>query len=148
VAASRANLGTPSPRRTHRAGAVRATFALLYVVQAGAIVGAHPGSLADGFFFSVQTMATVGRGQLAPQTINANSMVTAETLWGMLLPAVTTGLAFARFSWPTARATFSRWAVIAPYSGVRTLSMPIANEREDQIPQAEVGLDFSTWRRN
>ncbi len=115
-------------------------FALLYMVQPGTITGAHPGSLADAFFFSIQTMATIGYGQLTPGTIYANLLVTAEALLGVLLLALTTGLVFARFSRPTARVMFSQWAVVGPHDGVQTLTMRMANERRNQILQAEVGL--------
>ncbi len=115
-------------------------FAMLYYLQPGAINGARPGVFSDAFFFSVQTMATIGYGQLAPQTIYANALMTMETLFGLLLLTLTTGLMFARVSRPTARVMFSRWAIIAPHDGVPTLSLRMANERRNQILQAEVTL--------
>ncbi|MDQ2801235.1 MAG: ion channel [Pseudomonadota bacterium] len=115
-------------------------FALLYLLQPDAIAGARPGAFGDAFFFSVQTMATIGYGQLAPKTVYANLLVTVETLLGMLILALATGLMFARFSRPTARVMFSRSAVIAPYNGLPTLSMRLSNERGNQILQADVGL--------
>src|SRR5579884_886479 len=92
-------------------------FALLYLVQRGAITNARPGSFADAFFFSIQTMATIGYGQMAPATLYANLLVTVETLFALLVVAITTGLAFARFSRPTARVLFRRVAVIGPHEG-------------------------------
>ncbi len=120
--------------------AANAVFALLYLAQRGAVLGAHPGSFGDAFFFSVQTMGTIGYGVMAPATVYANLIMTAETLFGMILFAVTTGLVFARFSRPTARVLFSRVAVITPVNGVPTLMMRVANERGNQILQAEVGV--------
>jgi inward rectifier potassium channel len=118
--------------------AANAGFALLYLVEPGAIANARPGSFRDAFFFSVQTIATLGYGVMAPATFYANLVVTAETGSGLLLLAVATGLVFARFSLPTARMLFSRVAVIGPYNGSPTLSLRVANQRRNQILEAEV----------
>ena len=117
-------------------------FALLYLIQPGAITNARAGSFADAFFFSVQTMATIGYGQMAPATLYANLLVTFETLFALMVVAIATGLAFARFSRPMARVLFSRVAVIGPHNGRPTLSIRLANERRNQILQAEVTLTF------
>jgi len=118
--------------------AANAAFALLYLAQPGAIANARPGSFADAFFFSIQTIATLGYGVMAPATFYANIIVTIETAGGLMLLALTTGLAFARFSRPTARILFSRVAVIGPYNGAPTLSFRLANQRRNQILEAEV----------
>jgi inward rectifier potassium channel len=117
-----------------------ALFALLYLAQPGAVAHARPGSFWDAFFFSVQTIATLGYGVMAPATLYANLVVTIETAVGLLFLAVATGLVFARFSRPTARILFSRVAVIGPYDGVPTLSLRLANRRRNQILEAEVGV--------
>jgi inward rectifier potassium channel len=121
---------------------VNAGFALLYRLQPGAVAGARPGNFGDAFFFSVQTIATIGYGQMWPATRYANLLVTAEVLLGMLTIALVTGLAFARFSRPTARVLFSRVAVIGPVNGQPMLSLRIANERRNQVVQAEVTLSL------
>jgi inward rectifier potassium channel len=115
-------------------------FALLYLLQPGAIANARPGSFLDAFFFSVETFGTIGYGVLAPATNYANAIMTLETLCGIMLVALTTGVMFARVSRPTARVMFSRVAVVAPYNGVPTLMVRIANERKSQILQADVAL--------
>jgi inward rectifier potassium channel len=115
-----------------------AGFALLYLAQPGAIANARPGSFADAFFFSVQTIATLGYGVMAPATLYANLIVTVETGVGLMTLALATGLVFARFSRPTARVLFSRVAVVGPYNGVPTLSFRLANQRQNQILEAEV----------
>jgi inward rectifier potassium channel len=122
-----------------------AIFAGLYLLQPGAIAEARPGNFFDAFFFSVQTMATIGYGRLIPQTLYANILVTAEAWFGLLTLAIGTGLLFARFSRPTARVIFSQNAVIAPYNGVCTLSTRLANERQNQIVQVEVVLTLVRW---
>jgi inward rectifier potassium channel len=113
-------------------------FACFYLFQTGAIGQARPGSFADAFFFSIQTMATIGYGKLTPDTIYANLLVTLQTVFAMLLLAVTTGLIFARFSRPTARIMYTRNIVIGPHNGTPTLSFRMANERNNQILQAEI----------
>ncbi|MBV8492600.1 MAG: ATP-sensitive inward rectifier potassium channel 10 [Alphaproteobacteria bacterium] len=121
-------------------GAANAFFAVIYMLPGDAIANAQPSSFADAFFFSIQTMATVGYGQMWPQTLYANIVVTVESAVGLMFLAVVTGLVFARFSRPTARILFSRVAVIAPYDGVPTLTVRLANQRRNQILQAEVDL--------
>lgn len=117
-----------------------AVFALLYLIEPGSIANAKPGAFADAFFFSVQTMATIGYGQMAPATLYANLLMTVETGVGLMFIALTTGLVFARFSRPTARVLFSAVAVIGPYDGRPTLSVRLANERQNQILAAEVTM--------
>jgi inward rectifier potassium channel len=120
--------------------AANVVFAALYLLQPGSISKAHPGSLADAFFFSVQTMATIGYGIMAPATFYANLLMTLETAVGLMFVAMTTGLVFARFSRPTARVLFSNVAVVGPYNGVPTLSIRIANQRKNQMLAAEVTM--------
>jgi inward rectifier potassium channel len=115
-------------------------FGTLYLLQPGAVANAHPGSFADAFFFSVQTMATIGYGDMHPATLYANLVVSVEVLLGMTGLALATGLMFARFSRPTARVIFSRKAVIAPYNGVPTLMFRAANQRRNQILEAQISV--------
>ncbi|HEX9288106.1 MAG TPA: ion channel [Anaeromyxobacteraceae bacterium] len=119
---------------------INALFACGYWALPGAIENARPGSFADVFFFSVQTLATIGYGKMAPATVGANLLVTAEALLGMVGLAVTTGLVFARFSRPTARVLFSKVAVVAPYERVPSLMFRMANARGNQIVEARLRL--------
>lgn len=113
-------------------------FASGYLLEGDVIENARPGSFLDAFFFSVQTMATIGYGKMAPLTTLANALVASEALVGMLGLAVVTGLVFAKFSRPTARVLFSRVAVVAPYDGVPSLMFRMANERASQIVEAQL----------
>ena len=113
-------------------------FATLYWVRAGTIDHARPGSFTDAFFFSIQTMATIGYGVLTPIGTYSNLVVTAETMVSLVFIAFTTGLTFARFSRPTARVTFSEVAVIAMYNGTPTLMVRLSNSRRNQILEADV----------
>ena len=119
-------------------GTANALFALGYLLESGAIENARPGSFADAFFFSVQTMATIGYGRMVPRTLLANVLVTLETLTGLLGLAMVTGLVFAKFSRPTARVLFSRVAVIGRRDGLRAFMFRMANERGNSIVEAQV----------
>jgi inward rectifier potassium channel len=115
-------------------------FALGYLALGDGIEEARPGSFADAFFFSVQTMATIGYGKMAPRGVAANLLVTVEALVGLLGLALVTGLVFAKFSRPTARVVFSRNAVITSFDGVPSLLVRMANERGNQIAEAQAHL--------
>lgn len=119
-----------------------AGFALLYMAQPGSISAARPDSFLDAFFFSVQTFGTIGYGVMAPATMWANSVMTLETLVGIMLVALTTGVMFARVSRPTARVLFSKVAVVTEYDGAATLMVRMGNERISQIVHAEVQMSL------
>jgi inward rectifier potassium channel len=95
------------------------------------------------FFFSVQTIATIGFGHIHPVGLPANLIVTIESLFGLLSFALATGLLFARFSRPTANILFSEKAVIAPYRGITAFEFRIANARKNQIVELEAQVLFS-----
>lgn len=115
-------------------------FALLYLLGDGAIANARPGKFSDAFFFSVETISTIGYGQMSPGTLYGNLVMTFEAMVGLMLIAVAAGLVFARFSRPTARVMFSKVAVVAPFNGVPTLSIRLANQRRNQILEAQASL--------
>ncbi|NDJ17587.1 ion channel [Myxacorys almedinensis] len=117
-------------------------FAIVYLIGGNNLTNAQPGSFWDAFFFSVQTMATIGYGAIAPSNFYANVVVSVEAMLGLLGVAVVTGLTFARLARPTARVLFSRVAVIAPYNGVPTLMFRTANRRGNQILEARLWLSL------
>ena len=86
-----------------------------------------------GFFFSVQTFATIGYGTIHPVGIIANLLVTIESYYSLLVNALITGLVFAQFSRPTAKIVFSETAVIAPYRGITGFMFRLVNSRNSQI---------------
>ncbi len=122
--------------------AVNALFALAYLAGGNCLENARPGSFLDAFFFSVDTIATVGYGSVYPRTLYANTIVTMEVLIGLLGFAIVTGLMFAKFSRPTARVLFSRVAVVAPFNGMTTLMFRAANERRNQILEAQMQMNL------
>lgn len=122
--------------------AVNALFALAYMAGGNCLENARPGSFLDAFFFSVDTIATVGYGSVYPRTLYANTIVTMEVLIGLLGFAIVTGLMFAKFSRPTAKVLFSRVAVVAPFNGMTTLMFRAANERRNQILEAQMQMNL------
>src|SRR6266849_4229238 len=103
------------------------------------------GRFSRAFFFSIQTFATIGYGQIGPNGLPANMVVTVEALVGLMYQALATGLLFARFARPTASILFSRHSVIAPYNTGRGLMFRIVNRRRrNEIIQLEAQVLFSS----
>jgi inward rectifier potassium channel len=116
---------------------INLVFAALYVLNAQAIAQMRPGSFSDAFFFSVETLATVGYGHMYPETLYGHLIAMMEIMVGMFGLAVITGLIFVRFSRPTARMHFSKVAVIAPFDGVPNLMIRLANLRHQAMVEPE-----------
>ncbi len=117
--------------------AANAAFAGAYLALGG-LEGARPGSFEDAFFFSVQTLSTIGYGRMTPVGTAANALVAVEALSGLLGFSMVTGLLFAQFARPTARVLFSRVAVVTQREGQPSLMFRMANERGNQIVDAHV----------
>ncbi len=115
-------------------------FATLYFLGGNCIAELTPGSYSDDFFFSVETLATVGYGHAYPATLYGHCVATLEILVGLFGLAVLTGLIFVRFSRPTARIRFSEVAVVAPFNGAPTLMFRVANLRHHAMVEAEFRL--------
>jgi inward rectifier potassium channel len=121
---------------------IHGVFALLYFADPTGISGARPNSFADHFFFSVQTLGSIGYGSMAPRSFYANVIVTVETFVGLFNIAIAAGLMFARVSRPTARIMFSDIAVIAPFEGAPSLMFRAANQRRNLVVEAEVSVSL------
>ena len=130
-------------------------YVLLNLLFAGLYLLCGPGALhgstavtpaeqfLEAFFFSVQTLATIGYGRLSPDGAAANSLVAIEALVGLLGVAFATGLSFARFSRPLAHIQYSDRAVIAPYRGISGLMFRIINERRNQLIEVKARVTLS-----
>ncbi len=133
--------------------AINGVFALLFWLDRSGVAGGalkspaglgdHLGALADAFFFSVQTFGTIGYGGMAPADLYTNLLVTVESFVGLGAVAVLTGIIFARVSRPTARVMFSQFATLSPFDGQPTLIFRCANERANQILDAEVTVSLA-----
>ena len=122
-------------------------FATLYLAQPGCIADLEPGSYPLAFFFSVETLATVGYGHNYPATVYGHVIVTIEIFLGMIWLAVITGLIFVRFARPTARIVFSNCLVIGRFDGRLSLMYRVANLRHTSMADAEFRLLYSRDER-
>jgi inward rectifier potassium channel len=117
--------------------AANAIFALLYM-SSGGITGAREGSFRDAFFFSAQTIGTVGYGAMYPVSTAANLLVVAESIVGVILTALATGIVFARFSQTTSMLVFTSKVCIAPMDDIPTLMLRVGNDRQSTIFEAQI----------
>src|SRR6202043_1090892 len=115
---------------------INLVFAVLYLLGGRCIAELPPGSFSEAFFFSVETLATVGYGHMYPDTFYGHCLTTVEIVIGMFGMAVITGVIFIRFSRPTARILFSKSAVISPFDGVPALMLRVANLRHQAMVEA------------
>jgi inward rectifier potassium channel len=115
-------------------------FALLYLLGDHSIANQAPVGLLGAFFFSVETLATVGYGDMHPGTVYGHTIATCEIFIGMSGIALTTGMIFARFSRPHARIIFANCAVVRPIDGRTTLMVRAANARQNVIVEAKAHM--------
>ncbi|MDX1918921.1 MAG: ion channel [Candidatus Caenarcaniphilales bacterium] len=122
--------------------AINLAFALLYLLEPGSVADLMPGDFVTAFFFSVETLNTIGYGTMHPITFYGHTLVTVEAFIGVLFSALTTGLIFAKFSIPQSRVIFSDKAVIHQRNGMPHLSFRIANGRQNHIVQAQISVSI------
>jgi inward rectifier potassium channel len=115
-------------------------FGCLYRLVPGCIANLNPAGFAGAFFFSVETLATVGYGDMHPQSLYGHTVAMVEMFVGLMMLALVTGLMFARFSRPRARFLFARHAVVRPIDGRRTLMFRAANARQNVVQEASAQL--------
>jgi inward rectifier potassium channel len=138
-------------------GLVSLFYLIANLIFALAYMACGPGALATApeiavtnpflraFFFSVETFATIGYGNIIPTSLAAHVIVTLESLVGLFGFALATGLVFARFSRPTARIIFSKRAVVAPYRDITAFEFRITNARTSQIIELEAKVLFARF---
>jgi inward rectifier potassium channel len=115
-------------------------FALVYSLGNDPIANAVPGRFLDLLYFSIETLATVGYGDMHPQSDYGHLVATVEIFTGMSFLAVMTGLVFARFSRPRSRFVFARFPIVAQHEGRPTLMIRVANARHNTISGATARL--------
>ena len=118
--------------------ATNALFAAIFLLKPGSIANARPGSFEDAFFFSVQTLATIGYGGMSPNTRFGHVTVAVEALTGILGVALVTGITFTRFAKPSARVLFADKIVLSRRDGVPHLMFRMANWRRNQVVEAQL----------
>src|SRR5581483_8700685 len=127
--------------------AINLVFALLYLVEPGSVLNVRPGSFADAFFFSIETLATVGYGVMAPATPYGHIISAIEILCGMAFTAIVTGLIFVRFSRPRAKIMFPDTVVVARHNGRPTLMIRFGNGRLTLLADAIARLSVVLFER-
>jgi inward rectifier potassium channel len=123
-------------------------FAVFYLLQPGSVANAQPGSIFDAFFFSLETLATVGYGVMAPATLYGHVVSGVEIIVGMMFVAIMTGLTFVRFSRPRGKFLWADKAVMSTYNGRRTLMLRLANGRSSLLTNANVRLSALLGERS
>ncbi|WP_158826112.1 ion channel [Mucilaginibacter lacusdianchii] len=98
----------------------------------------------DAFFFSAQTLSTVGYGHISPKSVATNFVAAFESMMGLLAFAIATGLLYGRFSRPSAKIAYSSSMLIAPYRITgRGLMFRLANKRRNTLADVTVEIIFS-----
>jgi inward rectifier potassium channel len=120
--------------------ALNSAFAVLLFFGDRPVANAEPGRFLDLLYFSIETLATVGYGDMHPQTDYGHVIATIEIFTGMSLLAVMTGLVFARFSRPQARFVFADHPIVTMHNGLPTLMIRVANARHNTISGATAQL--------
>src|SRR5450631_313760 len=115
-------------------------FGFVYHLNPGCIANLNPPGFAGAFFFSVETLATVGYGDMHPQTLYGHLVAMAEIFVGLMSLALITGIMFARFSRPRARFLFTKNIIVRPINGKLTLVIRAANQRQNVVQDASAQL--------
>jgi inward rectifier potassium channel len=115
-------------------------FGCLYHLVPGCVANLNPPGFLGDFFFSVETLATVGYGDMHPQDLYGHTVAMCEIFTGLMMLALITGLMFARFSRPKARFLFAQSAVVRPLDGRLTLMLRAANARQNVVQEASARL--------
>lgn len=121
---------------------IHAVFAVLYMLDPGAIT-ASDGTFWNAYFFSVQTMMTIGYGVMSPASFYGHVLVSIEAYFGTLTTAVLTGLVFAKFARPTANVLFTDKMCVYRYDDVPTLVFRMANARGNRMVEATLGVSLA-----
>ncbi|WP_149304567.1 ion channel [Pareuzebyella sediminis] len=126
-------------------------FASLYLIigteHLTGIRGTTPlDQFTEAFFFSAQTVTTLGYGQVAPLNLAANMVAATESLLGLLMFALATGLMYGRFSKPFATIKYSSHAVMAPYRDINGFMFRVVNPKSNQLMEVEVNVTLSMKR--
>lgn len=120
---------------------VNLVFAALFWLVPGSVEHARPASFVDVFFFSIETVATVGYGDMYPATLYGHLVASIEIVCGLAFTAILTGLTFVRFSRPRAKLIFAANPVIATHRGKPTLMVRVGNGRAAVLADAMARLN-------
>ena len=119
---------------------VIALFAVAFMLSPGAVANARAWSFGDHFFFSLETLATVGYGFMYPATLYGHCVAATEILTGLAFTAILTGLIFVRFSKPRSKFLFADNPVVTTHNGAPTLMLRVGNGRATVLADARVKI--------
>lgn len=126
---------------------VNSLFAFIYVSVGVEHLGIAPGpfmsNFLNAFFFSSQTLTTVGYGAIAPTGILTNIIASFESFVGLLSFAMATGLLYGRFSKPRARLLYSKNMLVSPYQEGKALMFRLANAKDSSMINVKASMMFS-----
>jgi inward rectifier potassium channel len=120
---------------------VNVAFAICFWLVPGSVVNARPYSFPDALFFSIETLATVGYGEMYPATLYGHVVAATEIVCGLAFTAILTGLTFVRFSRPRAHLVFASHPVVAMHNGTPTLMLRVGNGRANVLLDAATKLN-------
>ena len=120
---------------------VNLVFATLFWLSPGSVANARPHNFGDAFFFSIETLATVGYGEMYPATLYGRVIAATEIVCGLGFTAIVTGLTFVRFSRPRAKLVFAANPVVAMHHGKPTLMLRVGNGRPAVLLDAAAKLN-------
>jgi inward rectifier potassium channel len=120
---------------------VNVVFAILFWLIPGSVANARPHNFGDVFFFSIETLATVGYGEMYPRTLYGHVIAATEIVCGLGFTAIVTGLTFVRFSRPRAKLVFASNPVVAMHNGKPTLMLQVGNGRVGVLLDAAAKLN-------
>ena len=119
---------------------VNALFAGVYLLGEKPVANVAEANFIQYFYFSIETLATVGYGDMHPQTHYGHVVASIESFTGIFCIALMTGLIFARFSRPQARILFATAPIISSFDGAPAFMLRLANERHNSISDATAKL--------
>jgi inward rectifier potassium channel len=120
---------------------VNVVFATLFWLVPGSVANARPHSFSDAFFFSIETLSTIGYGEMYPASLHGHMVASIEIVCGLAFTAILTGLTFVRFSRPRAKLIFAANPVVARHNGKPTLMVRIGNGRPAVLADAKAQLN-------
>ena len=120
--------------------AINTLFAALYMLEPASIANQPKVGFPSAFFFSLETLATVGYGEMYPGTTYGHVVSSLEILTGTVFTAIMTGLLFIRFSKPKAKMVYATNPVIAQQNGVETLMLRMGSTRASVLHNANISL--------
>ncbi len=122
-------------------------FAIIYnligIEQITPSTGNMWSDLFNGFFFSAQTLTTVGYGGIAPQGLLANIIASFQAMIGLMGFSFITGLLYGRFSKPRASIKFSKNIIVRDFKDSRALMFRLMNSRKSVMIEPEVTVTLS-----